>query len=448
MAGVLAIGGVPGGSGTDSVQSGVITAEAAAKTSGQCGKNVKWKYDSKTKTLTISGTGATYDFENSTTKGKGFASFPVKTVVVEKGVTKIGACMFEFMSSIESLKVANTVTEIGERAFAYASLKKSSSLPDSITKIGKQAFFYSSIVASPNFKIPSRLKRIEEGTFYNTYGDISNVKITVPNSVKYIGESAFGTGITLTVPDSVTYIGLYNCVDKIVGNTSTYVKQYAGDNQIPYVGKASSKTAVIYVSGELSDITNNSGTVDLMASSSSGGKLTYKSSNQKVVTVSSKGILTVQGTGKATITITCAKTKKCAKATRSVTVEVKAMEKGASFVYKDMDYCIRTTSKKQATVAVIGSEGDYSQQTITIPESFKIGGITYTVTSIGEYALSSRSSLKNIIIKSTKLKSIGNSAFDDIAENAVFTVPAKKLSAYRKMLNEDTGFTDGMTLKS
>ena len=48
--------------GALAVQQSAVPAEAAVttmavKTSGKCGKNVKWSYDKKTKTVTISGKG-------------------------------------------------------------------------------------------------------------------------------------------------------------------------------------------------------------------------------------------------------------------------------------------------------------------------------------------------------------------------------------------------------
>ena len=61
----------------------------------------------------------------------------------------------------------------------------------------------------------------------------------------------------------------------------------------------------------------------LNAKASGNGKLSYKSSNKKVVKVSKKGKVTVVGLGKATITITAAKTSKYKKATKKITVTVK-----------------------------------------------------------------------------------------------------------------------------
>ena len=61
----------------------------------------------------------------------------------------------------------------------------------------------------------------------------------------------------------------------------------------------------------------------LGAKSSGNGKLTYSSSDKKVATVSSKGVVTVKGCGKATITIKASATSKYKSASKKVTITVK-----------------------------------------------------------------------------------------------------------------------------
>ena len=60
----------------------------------------------------------------------------------------------------------------------------------------------------------------------------------------------------------------------------------------------------------------------LNARTNSNGKITYKSSNKKVVTVSSKGKVRVKGYGKATLTITTAETDFYEKATKKITITI------------------------------------------------------------------------------------------------------------------------------
>ena len=61
----------------------------------------------------------------------------------------------------------------------------------------------------------------------------------------------------------------------------------------------------------------------LGAKSSGDGKLTYSSSDKKVATVSSKGVVTVKGCGKATITIKASATSKYKSASKKITITVK-----------------------------------------------------------------------------------------------------------------------------
>ena len=60
----------------------------------------------------------------------------------------------------------------------------------------------------------------------------------------------------------------------------------------------------------------------LNARTNSDGKITYKSSNKKVATISSKGKVKVKGYGKATLTITTAETDFYEKATKKITIKI------------------------------------------------------------------------------------------------------------------------------
>ena len=57
---------------------------------------------------------------------------------------------------------------------------------------------------------------------------------------------------------------------------------------------------------------------------------------------------------------------------------------------------------------------------------------------------------KKVKIKGTVLKKVGNYAFYDMPENAVFTVPKAKKSAYKKLFtSKDTyGFKSTMKFKT
>ena len=83
------------------------------------GANVSWSYDADSKTITITGEGATRDFG-----GEGmvdpFASVraSVTSIVVEKGVTGLGAGIFAGCTALKSIKIGNAaqVLALGEGA--------------------------------------------------------------------------------------------------------------------------------------------------------------------------------------------------------------------------------------------------------------------------------------------------------------------------------------------
>ena len=107
----------------------------------------------------------------------------------------------------------------------------------------------------------------------------------------------------------------------------------------PTITCASAASQMAYASGK---------TFNLNAVTSGEGKLTYKSSDTKVATVSSKGKVTIKGTGKVTITITSAKTAKYAKATKKVTFKVVPAKAAISKVVSSKKGQLTVTVKKDS----------------------------------------------------------------------------------------------------
>lgn len=91
---------------------------------------------------------------------------------------------------------------------------------------------------------------------------------------------------------------------------------------------------------------------------------------------------------------------------------------------------------------------DNDTASVTIPDTLKIGGVTYTIKEIGNDAFSWKEGLKKITIKSKSLTKIGQGAFDEIYATAKFIVPSKKLAVYKKLLSSKTGFKAGMTISA
>ena len=186
----------------DCVDNGIVLYSSNILASGTCGAegnngdNLTWILDDEG-VLTISGTGAmaSWNWKGSpwyANKDK------IESVVIEDGVTSIGANAFDGCSGLTSITIPSSVTSIGAYAFSGCSVT-SITIPSSVTSIGAYAFYGCSVTS---ITIPSSVTSIGEYTFYGCSGLTS---ITIPNSVTSIGTSAFSGCSGLT---RVIYLGI------------------------------------------------------------------------------------------------------------------------------------------------------------------------------------------------------------------------------------------------
>ena len=180
-------------------------------TTGDC----EWSYNKSTKTLTISGNGATgvYDEENPAP----WKDFEVKKLVVEDGVTWIRAFNFEGLD-IESAELADSVKNIGIKAFSDCEKLKSLEFPESLESIGGGAF--QNCVSLESAKLPGKLTQI--GPF--AFGGCTRLgDVTFPDSLYDEGFGSFAdTKWYDDQPDGLVYTGkvLYGYKGNIPENTT------------------------------------------------------------------------------------------------------------------------------------------------------------------------------------------------------------------------------------
>ena len=165
-------------------------------TSGPVGDNLQWSFDERTRTLTISGQGVMCDFEQY---GRPWDAWmwgndPIN-VVIEEGVTAVGAYFMKQTSIEMNLKLPSTVERIGYEAFADCRIEKLE-FGKGLKLIEDMAFrgceiagyydaennkWYSTLV------LPEGVTDVGRRAFFNAnWSDVY-----VPASVKNIGEYAF-----------------------------------------------------------------------------------------------------------------------------------------------------------------------------------------------------------------------------------------------------------------
>lgn len=174
---------------------------------GKCGDNLTYSLDDAG-TLTISGTGAMYDFSSFDVQCP-WDSTKIKKVIVNNGVTSIGDDAFLNCTLLTSITLPDTLTEIGISAFNNTNLS-SIVLPDSVTHLGSHVFYDCKNLSSVT--LSKGLASIPEYAFQNC---TSLTSITLPDTLTEIEFTALNnTGLTsVVIPDSIAVIGSHIFAD-------------------------------------------------------------------------------------------------------------------------------------------------------------------------------------------------------------------------------------------
>ena len=91
--------------------------DSYADTSGTCGENVTWEYNTQTFTLVIRGNGAMYDYASYRDTPWDADCGRCQEIIIEDGITAIGNVSFVNLTSTKWVTVPESVTKIGDNAF-------------------------------------------------------------------------------------------------------------------------------------------------------------------------------------------------------------------------------------------------------------------------------------------------------------------------------------------
>ncbi len=104
-------------------------------TSGACGTDLAW--DLTNGVLTISGTGAMYNFSHGNYTYAPWYSErkTIKSIILPNVLTSIGSEAFYDCTNLTSVTIPNSVTSIGQLAFSGCTSLTSVTIPNSVTSI-------------------------------------------------------------------------------------------------------------------------------------------------------------------------------------------------------------------------------------------------------------------------------------------------------------------------
>ena len=189
----------------------VDTAYAAALASGKCGDSATWTLDS-TGTLTISGTGATYNYDMDD-DGNSAAPWCTKAriqrvnkVVVNSGITELGYSMFSNCTQLTSVSLPSGLKRIGSCLFLGCTRLSAITIPSSVTTIESNAFTHCDSITA--ITLPSGLRTMGDAVCSQM---AKLTTATVSGGVTYLSNYAFNDcpGLkTITLPNTVRSIGI------------------------------------------------------------------------------------------------------------------------------------------------------------------------------------------------------------------------------------------------
>ena len=265
-----------------------------------------------------------------------------------------------------------TVTSIRDWTFGSCTSLTSISIPDGVTSIGDYAFRECTSLAS--ISIPDGVTSIGYQAFY---GCTSLMSISIPDGVTSIEGLVFTDCISLTsisIPDGVTSIGFgafYGCTALANVNTS-----WATSDAIPVINDA---------------IFESTNAITLTVATLSDGNDTQTAYTDKGWT-SANHIQTI------------------------------TVVNPQNFTVDNINYTITDAANLEVAVATGSCAAVQENGSLTIPENVTHNGMTYTVTSIGEEAFYSCTSLTSISIPDA-VTSIGVGTFRSCTSLTSISIP-------------------------
>lgn len=185
---------------------------------GQCGPDVQWVYDPVSKTLTLSGSGATYDYGGSGEpwvpymsqmehlvigedityiSERGFRNLNNLKTMTHPGELETWDCITDLLDTapFETLTLTGTAVAAGQVNRGYMRGRNAPNivLSEGITSIGEAAFMYCSRIQ--NLTLPESLVSIGEGAFGEADG---LTDVTFPISLTSLEDHAFHSCDSIT----------------------------------------------------------------------------------------------------------------------------------------------------------------------------------------------------------------------------------------------------------
>ena len=241
-----------------------------------------------------------------TISSSAFLGSGLETITLPDSVTSVGNSAFKNCTSLKEITLNDGLITIGNNSFENCDTLIKVDIPNSVKSIGNGAFYDCDILEKVT--LGNGLEAIPNNAFEHC--DVLS-EIVLPYRVASIGSNAFKDCvkfITITIPRATTKIAdnAFSYLDRltIYGVEGTYAETYAKDKGIKFVNKSVpatkvelSKTELELAKGATANLVLNITPADFTDA------VTWKSSDESIVTIDETGKVTAKGLGTATIKV-------------------------------------------------------------------------------------------------------------------------------------------------
>ncbi|MGN0769429.1 MAG: leucine-rich repeat protein [Christensenellales bacterium] len=148
---------------------------------------IKWDYNSSTKTIVISGEGPMRDYLETAPEWDKYSA-EAEHVVISDKVTSVGAGAFYFFSALTDVDLGSTVEFIGKSAFFNCIALRTVNFPANLKYVGDSAFYNDLLHSENGFSFPDGMLYIGDEAFHSAFKENT---VSIPASLSVIGDDAF-----------------------------------------------------------------------------------------------------------------------------------------------------------------------------------------------------------------------------------------------------------------
>ena len=161
-------------------------ADLEAKYTNLTTDELKWEYNSSSKTIIISGEGPMRDYVEEAPEWDAYYE-EAEHVIIGDDVTSVGADAFWRFPNLVDVKFGEKVEFIGEVAFMGCNNLRTINFPEGLKYVGVGAFSNCLLHSDNGFILPEGLLYLGISAFYSAFKESF---VYLPSSVKYIGAYA------------------------------------------------------------------------------------------------------------------------------------------------------------------------------------------------------------------------------------------------------------------